>query len=571
MPRYELSEGSSNKFWEIKLSGKSFTTTYGKIGANGQTTIKQFSSDALAKKEHDKLVAEKTKKGYALAGKKAAKGTPATGVTAVKAKAAKPAGDGPRYFEFSEGSSNKFWEVSIDGTTVRARYGKIGAKGQLTVKEFGSKGDAQKERDKLVAEKTKKGYVEGGSEAASESDDAGANAIVKGDARNPALEKAILANPFDREAYAVFADWLQEQGDPRGELISLQLANKDKAAAKLITSQSAYFLGPLADHVKVYDSNGNNSTSHLRTKEQEKAWQNAADQAFLWRNGYISRIRLTDDEYSYDSSESAKYEGDLVDILKAAFEHPSGRYVVELSFHSNGDPNEDDLQDLIDMVGKKAPPTVRKITFGDNIDQISWHHTGNLSKMWKGVPNLQVLEIETGDFDVGAMDAPNLERAIFITGGLSKACAKHIAAAKMPKIKHLEVFYGTDNYGGDCTIKDVKPLLDRTDLKHLEYLGIKNSEFGNDIAKAVISAKIVKQLKTLDLSMSTITDEGAQALADGKEALKHLECLDLTHNFLTKNGIKLVAGLCKKVVTADQQKADDWGEGEMHYYCAITE
>jgi predicted DNA-binding WGR domain protein len=50
MPRYEFSEGTSNKFWEINLSGKSFTTTYGKIGTSGQTTIKQFKSDAEAKK-----------------------------------------------------------------------------------------------------------------------------------------------------------------------------------------------------------------------------------------------------------------------------------------------------------------------------------------------------------------------------------------------------------------------------------------------------------------------------------------------------------------------------------------
>jgi uncharacterized protein (TIGR02996 family) len=571
MPRYELSEGSSNKFWEIKLSGKSFTTTYGKIGASGQTTIKKFASDAEAKKEHDKIVAEKTKKGYALAGGKAAKGTPPKGVPAVKGKAAKPAAGGARYFEFSEGSSDKFWEVSIEGTTVRTRFGKIGAKGQLKIKEFESKGDAQKERDKLIAEKTKKGYAEGGGGTAADEDGDGASTVAKGDARNPALEKAIAANPFDRDAYAVFADWLQEQGDPRGELISLQLANKDKEAAKLIKAQSEYFLGPLAPHVKVYDGNGNNASSGLRTKEQEKAWLKTADQAFLWRNGYISRIRLSDDDYFNDGEDGAKFEGKLVDILKDAFEHPSGRYAIELAFQSNGDPNEDDLQDLIDLIGKKAPPTIRKITFGDNVDQISWHHTGSLAKMWKGVPNLQVLEIETGEFEVGAMDAPNLERAIFRTGGLSKACCKHIASAKMPKIKHLEVLFGTDEYGGDCTIKDVKPLLDRTDLKHLEYLGIKNSEFGNDIAKAVVNAKIVKQLKTLDLSLSTITDEGAQALADGKDALKHLECLDLTHNFLTKAGIKLVAGLCKKVVTEEQQKADDWGEGEMHYYCAVTE
>ena len=135
MPRYELSEGSSNKFWEIKLSGKSFTTTYGKIGANGQTTIKKFTSDAEAKKEHDKIVAEKTKKGYALAGGKAAKGSTRRRVCPQSHRPAVRATSNS-----SEGSSNKFWEVSLEGTTVRTRYGKIGAKGQPTIKDFGVEG-----------------------------------------------------------------------------------------------------------------------------------------------------------------------------------------------------------------------------------------------------------------------------------------------------------------------------------------------------------------------------------------------------------------------------------------------
>jgi predicted DNA-binding WGR domain protein len=64
MPRYEFSEGSSSKFWEIKLDGSSFTTTYGKIGTPGQTTLKQWKDASEAKKEYDKLVHEKTKKGY---------------------------------------------------------------------------------------------------------------------------------------------------------------------------------------------------------------------------------------------------------------------------------------------------------------------------------------------------------------------------------------------------------------------------------------------------------------------------------------------------------------------------
>ena len=64
MRSFTFSEGTSNKFWNIDLQGKQFTVTFGKIGTNGQTQVKAFADDAAAKKEHDKLVAEKVKKGY---------------------------------------------------------------------------------------------------------------------------------------------------------------------------------------------------------------------------------------------------------------------------------------------------------------------------------------------------------------------------------------------------------------------------------------------------------------------------------------------------------------------------
>jgi predicted DNA-binding WGR domain protein len=66
MLRYEFSDGTSNKFWAITLAGKSFTTTYGKIGSAGQQTVKQLATAADATREHDKLVAEKLRKGYKL-------------------------------------------------------------------------------------------------------------------------------------------------------------------------------------------------------------------------------------------------------------------------------------------------------------------------------------------------------------------------------------------------------------------------------------------------------------------------------------------------------------------------
>src|SRR5262245_29105929 len=68
MARYEFVEGKSSKFWEIDLDGSSFVVHYGRIGTTGQSQIKTFSTQELALKELNKLVAEKTKKGYALAG-----------------------------------------------------------------------------------------------------------------------------------------------------------------------------------------------------------------------------------------------------------------------------------------------------------------------------------------------------------------------------------------------------------------------------------------------------------------------------------------------------------------------
>jgi DNA ligase-1 len=65
-----------------------------------------------------------------------------------------------RRFEFVEGSSAKFWEIEIDGGDVTVRYGRIGTQGQSQTKSFADSESANAQADKLIGEKTKKGYVE---------------------------------------------------------------------------------------------------------------------------------------------------------------------------------------------------------------------------------------------------------------------------------------------------------------------------------------------------------------------------------------------------------------------------
>lgn len=63
----EFEEGSSSKFWRARIDGGTLYVNYGKIGTNGQTQVKDLGPEG-ARKELDKLVREKRKKGYVDAG-----------------------------------------------------------------------------------------------------------------------------------------------------------------------------------------------------------------------------------------------------------------------------------------------------------------------------------------------------------------------------------------------------------------------------------------------------------------------------------------------------------------------
>jgi predicted DNA-binding WGR domain protein len=67
-----------------------------------------------------------------------------------------------RQFTFAEGTSNKFWNITLDGTTHTVQYGRVGTTGQAQAKTFDTETEAKASYTKLIAEKVKKGYVESG-------------------------------------------------------------------------------------------------------------------------------------------------------------------------------------------------------------------------------------------------------------------------------------------------------------------------------------------------------------------------------------------------------------------------
>jgi len=123
-----------------------------------------------------------------------------------------------RTFVFSDGKSNKFWNIDLQGSSFTVTFGKVGSKGQTQKKDFADAAKAKQAHDKLVAEKLGKGYVETTA------------ARPQGPAPlQQSLEQALVQNPDDLAAHSAYADYLAEQGDPRGELIQVQLALEDPA------------------------------------------------------------------------------------------------------------------------------------------------------------------------------------------------------------------------------------------------------------------------------------------------------------------------------------------------------
>ena len=61
---FEYKDAKSAKFWEVSVTGKKVTIRYGKIGTEGQTSLKELSTPAAAKAHAEKQAAGKVKKGY---------------------------------------------------------------------------------------------------------------------------------------------------------------------------------------------------------------------------------------------------------------------------------------------------------------------------------------------------------------------------------------------------------------------------------------------------------------------------------------------------------------------------
>lgn len=175
-------DAKSHKFWSIEASGNSYTVRYGKVGSDGQTQVKEFADEATCLLAVEKILAEKTKKGYVEEGgdmpenpsKTAKQEKEPEKSASTKEKKAKESkepkaevvnivGTGDRdhrQFLYQDGLSSKFWNIERDGAVLNIEFGAVGKKGRTTTKMFESDDRAAKEMVKALNKKVNESYME---------------------------------------------------------------------------------------------------------------------------------------------------------------------------------------------------------------------------------------------------------------------------------------------------------------------------------------------------------------------------------------------------------------------------
>ncbi|WP_019631137.1 STM4015 family protein [Actinomadura atramentaria] len=181
-------------------------------------------------------------------------------------------------------------------------------------------------------------------------------------------------------------------------------------------------------------------------------------------------------------------------------------------------------------------PNLRSLFVGDIVleeSEVSWIEHGDLTPLFPAFPELERLDVRGAEgLAFEPIKSTALRTLRLETGGLPATVVRSVAASDLPALEHLDLWLGTEAYGGDATAADLAPILSGERLPALRHLGLEDAEDADGIAAAVAGAPVVARLESLSLALGALSDAGAEALLSG-QPLTHLKKLDLHHHFLT--------------------------------------
>jgi hypothetical protein len=277
---------------------------------------------------------------------------------------------------------------------------------------------------------------------------------------------------------------------------------------------------------------------------------------------------------SYEAADEGQH---WIDIFAALLDDPASATIPGLvvgAWDESG-ASEDTSAAVVEALvnAHDRLPGVRSLFLGDIIAEeaeISWIQQTDISPLFDAFPALEYLTVRGGNgLRLGSLRHDRLISLVVQSGGLPVEVVREVCSAQLPNLEHLELWLGSDNYGGNTTVEDLGPILSGQLFPKLQSLGLRDSEIADEIATAVASAPVLERIRVLDLSLGTLGDAGAVALLSSPAVAK-LEKLDIHHHYCSEDIVARLQALGITVDASEPQQEDAY-DGETYRYAAVTE
>jgi hypothetical protein len=244
--------------------------------------------------------------------------------------------------------------------------------------------------------------------------------------------------------------------------------------------------------------------------------------------------------------------------------------------HISAYDSDDTYADALAKMAELGPyPNLKNLKVADaNWDEaeISWIEVGDMTKAFEVSPGLEGLHVKGSSVSMDVVSHENLKTLTFLSGGLDGGIARNVGKSNFPNLETLNIFFGSEEYGADGTVDDIKDILKGEKLPNLKNLGLKNAEFQGDIAKALVDSEILPRLETVDLSMGWMLDSEAQVLLDNSDKFAHLTKIDVSDNYLSPDMVQRLKDVFgNALVTDDQYKYQDYDPNDPWRYVSVSE
>lgn len=281
------------------------------------------------------------------------------------------------------------------------------------------------------------------------------------------------------------------------------------------------------------------------------------------RNARRKKEKLKRKKFSYSWEDCVAGDKDAKSLLEEILASSRLPHIEELVIGYWGYGKR--VQLLVDGIveHKEQFQHIKSLVIGDMEQRecdISEIQQADYSKIWEALPNLEKLTIKgSKGLLLGTITHNQLKELEIICEGLPKAVIQSIANAKLPELTSLNLYIGSEEYGFDGNIEDIKALL-AYPFPKLTRLGLLGSKMQDEIAAEVVKSEYMNQISELALSKGTLSDKGGALLAEEVPKHQNIIMLDLEQHYMSNKMMIKLLELPIDVNVEEQQEEDECSE-----------